>query len=77
MSDSYLYKCILLFNGIRKPEKMEELLKALAWQIGNEVNYNALGKLIGLKKRNSRGMHSSFEAIICNLSFKFISLEPT
>ena len=49
LSDSYLYKDILLFNGIRKPEKMQELLKALAWQIGNEVNYNELGNLIGLK----------------------------
>ena len=49
LSDSYLYKDILLFNGIRKPEKMQELLKALAWQIGSEVNYNELGKMIGLK----------------------------
>lgn len=49
LSDSYLYKDILLFNGIRKPEKMQELLKALAWQIGSEVNYHELGKLIGLK----------------------------
>jgi predicted AAA+ superfamily ATPase len=49
LSDSYLYKDILLFKGIRKPEKMQDLLKALAWQIGSEVNYNELGKLIGLK----------------------------
>lgn len=49
LADSYLYKDILLFKGIRKPEKMLELLKALAWQIGSEVNYSELGKLIGLK----------------------------
>jgi predicted AAA+ superfamily ATPase len=49
LSDSYLYKDILLFNGIRKPEKMQELLKALAWKIGAEVNYNELGTTIGLK----------------------------
>lgn len=49
VSDSYLYKDVLLFKGIRKPEKMQELLKALAWQIGSEVNYNELGKMIGLK----------------------------
>ncbi|WP_395043259.1 ATP-binding protein [Flavobacterium sp.] len=49
LSDSYLYKDILMLNGVRKPEKMQELLKALAWQIGSEVNYNELGKLIGLK----------------------------
>lgn len=49
LADSYLYKDILLFKGIRKPEKMLELLKALAWQIGSEVNYSELGNLIGLK----------------------------
>lgn len=49
LSDSYLYKDILMLKGVRKPEKMQELLKALAWQIGSEVNYNELGNLIGLK----------------------------
>lgn len=49
LSNSYLYKDILLFNGIRKPEKMQELLKALALQIGTEVNYHELGNTIGLK----------------------------
>jgi predicted AAA+ superfamily ATPase len=49
LSDSYLYKDILMLKGIRKPEKMQELLKALAWQIGSEVNYHELGNLIGLK----------------------------
>jgi predicted AAA+ superfamily ATPase len=42
LSDSYLYKDIFLFKGIKKPEKMLELLKLLAWQIGSEVNYNEL-----------------------------------
>jgi len=49
LSDSYLYKDILLYKGIRKPEKMLELLKALAWQIGSEVNYHELGNLLGMK----------------------------
>lgn len=42
LSDSYLYKGIFLFKGIKKPEKMLELLRLLAWQIGSEVNYNEL-----------------------------------
>jgi predicted AAA+ superfamily ATPase len=49
IADSYLYKDILLFNGIRRPEKMLALLKVLAWQIGSEVNYSELGRTIGLK----------------------------
>jgi len=46
LSDSYLYKDIFLFKGIKKPEKMLELLKLLAWQIGSEVNYNELSKVL-------------------------------
>jgi predicted AAA+ superfamily ATPase len=42
LSDSYLYKDIFLFKGIKKPEKMLDLLRLLAWQIGSEVNYNEL-----------------------------------
>lgn len=48
LADSYLYKDIFLYQGIRKPERMMELLKALAWQIGSEVNNNELSKLTGL-----------------------------
>jgi predicted AAA+ superfamily ATPase len=48
LSDSYLYKDIFLFKGLKKPEKMLELLKLLAWQIGAEVNYNELSKTLKL-----------------------------
>lgn len=46
LSESYLYKDIFLFGGIKKPEKILELLKLLAWQIGSEVNYNELSKML-------------------------------
>jgi len=46
LSESYLYKDIFLFKGIKKPEKIFELLKLLAWQIGSEVNYNELSKTL-------------------------------
>ncbi len=48
LSDSYLYKDIFLFKGLKKPEKMLELLKLLAWQVGAEVNYNELSKTLKL-----------------------------
>lgn len=49
LSDSYLYKDLLMLEGIKKPEKLTLLLKALAMQIGSEVNYHELGKIVGLK----------------------------
>ena len=50
LTDSYLYKDILAFGGIRKPEVLEKLLQALALQIGSEVSYNELSQLLGIDK---------------------------
>ena len=48
--NSYLYRDVLSFSNIKKPEIVEQLLKALALQIGNEVNYSELARLIGVDK---------------------------
>jgi hypothetical protein len=48
--NSYLYRDILAFSDIRKPEILENLLQALALQMGSEVNYNELAQLIGINK---------------------------
>lgn len=47
LASSYLYKDLLKLEQIKKPQILENLLKALALQIGNEVNYNELGQTIG------------------------------
>ncbi len=48
--NSYLYRDILAFSDIRKPEVLEKLLQALALQMGSEVNYNELSQRIGINK---------------------------
>jgi len=48
--NSYLYRDILAFSDIRKPDVLEKLLQALALQLGSEVNYNELSGLIGINK---------------------------
>ena len=48
LADSYLYKDILTWERIQKPERLEKLVQALALQIGNEVSYHELGQLTGL-----------------------------
>ncbi|MCF8295067.1 MAG: ATP-binding protein [Bacteroidales bacterium] len=50
LATSYLYRDILAFSVIRKPEVLDQLLQALALQMGNEVNYNELSQLIGVNK---------------------------
>ena len=46
LTGSYLYKDLLQIEGVRKPELLEKLLMALAFQIGSEVNYNELSGLL-------------------------------
>lgn len=48
LSDSYLYKDILTWERIQKPEKLERLVRALALQLGSEVSYNELGRSCGI-----------------------------
>ena len=50
LGTSYLYKDLLTYKGIRKPELLEKLLIALALQIGNEVSYNELASLLQVSK---------------------------
>jgi predicted AAA+ superfamily ATPase len=51
LANSYLYKDILSYGGIRKPEILEKLLRALAFQIGHEASYNELSQLVGIDKK--------------------------
>lgn len=48
LTQSYLYKDILEFDKIHKPDKLAKLLQALAYQIGSEVSFNELAQLCGL-----------------------------
>lgn len=47
---SYLYKDVLSLAGIRKPDILEKIVQALAFQIGNEVSYNEIAQLVGVDK---------------------------
>lgn len=49
--NSYLYKDVFAFQDVRKPEIVEQLLQALALQIGSEVSFNELSKLLGLNSQ--------------------------
>lgn len=50
LAGSYLYKDLLSYHGIRKPEFLTKLLTALALQIGNEVSYNELSNLLRIDR---------------------------
>jgi predicted AAA+ superfamily ATPase len=48
LANSYLYKDILTWEKVQKPAALEKLVQALAFQVGNEVSYHELGKMVGL-----------------------------
>ncbi len=49
MSD-YLYKDVFSLKDVRKPDAIEALLKALAFQIGSQVSYRELSQLAKIDK---------------------------
>lgn len=49
--NSYLYKDVFAYQDVRKPEVVEQLLQALALQIGDEVSFNELSRLLGLNSQ--------------------------
>ena len=48
IASSYLYKDILDYGLVRKPELIDRLLRALAYQVGSEVSYNELANMLQL-----------------------------
>lgn len=51
LSNSYLFRDILELENIRNSSKLADLLKLLAFQIGNEVSLNELSNSLGIAKQ--------------------------
>jgi uncharacterized protein len=50
LAESYLFKDLLALTGIRRPDLLDKLLRALALQLGSEVSYNELAGLLEVDK---------------------------
>ena len=48
--NSYLLKDILEFENIKNSDKIFDLLRLIAFQIGSEVSYNELGRQLSMSK---------------------------
>jgi predicted AAA+ superfamily ATPase len=48
--NSYLLKDILIYEGIKQPNKILDLLKLIAFQVGQEVSLQELSKHLGISK---------------------------
>lgn len=48
LTDSYLYKDVFTFGGIKKSNKLIALLQAIAYQVGLQVSYSELAATVGI-----------------------------
>jgi len=48
--NQYLYRDILAFQGLKKPEVLLRLVQTLALQVGSEVSFNELSRELGIDK---------------------------
>ena len=50
LTTNYLYKDIFIFEAIKSPKVLENLLKALALQLGGTVSINELSQTLGISR---------------------------
>ena len=50
LANNYLYKDLFSYKGIKKPDLIQKLVRALALQLGSEVSYNELSNLLGVDR---------------------------
>ena len=46
LTDSYLFKDLFNLEKIKKPLLLEKIIRALAFQVGNEVSFNEISQLV-------------------------------
>lgn len=51
LSDSYLFKDILMWENIKQPKLLVDLLKHLSLQVGSDVSYNSLANKLGVASK--------------------------
>lgn len=50
LTNNYIYKDLFSYKGLKKPDVLQKLVRALALQLGSEVSYNELSNLLGVDK---------------------------
>lgn len=65
--NSYLYRDILTYSDIRKPEVLDRLVQALALQVGSEVNYTELSQIVNVDKNTISKYIDILQKRICSI----------
>lgn len=76
IATSYLYKDILEYGDVRKPDLIVKLLRALAYQIGSEVSYQELSLLLGVDNKTVQRYIQLLEDSYVLLRLSALSTNP-
>lgn len=57
---------ILVMDGLKNSGKMRELLRLIAFQMGNEVSYDELGKQLGMSKNT---VEKYLDLLVCTSGY--------
>ena len=71
LTDAYLYKDILSWENIKHPDKLQTLLRALAYQVGSQVSFNELSQMCSLDNKTVERYVSLLEQ--CYIIFRLPS----
>ena len=74
--DSYLFKDILTFQRVKNSQAIKDLTKALAYQIGSEVNENELSKRLKIDRKTVVSYLDILEKSFCVVSAHPYSKNP-
>ena len=65
LTNNYLYKDLFMYKGIKKPDLIQKLVRALALQLGSEVSYYELSNLLGVDRGGD--LHQFVGEMLCRL----------
>lgn len=71
--NNYLYKDLLMFGGLRKPQKVVDLLSLLALQIGNEVSVAELARSLQITVKSVESYLDILEKMFVIIKLKGFS----
>ncbi|MES2588940.1 MAG: ATP-binding protein [Bacteroidota bacterium] len=76
LANQYLYKDVLIWKNIRKPELLEKLLQLLAYQIGQEISIHELAKSLRVKSETVESYIDLLEKSFVIFRLKAYSSNP-
>jgi hypothetical protein len=76
LAQQYLYKDVLVWKDIRKPDLLDKLLKLLAYQLGSEVSINELAKKLQTKSETIENYIDLLEKAFVVYRLKAYSTNP-